>query len=134
MVKAQHSPKANRLKARVAIARELRRVETEAEQTAWRLLRGLRLKGFKFRRQHPVGNVIVDFCCPQRRLVLELDGSVHSQPSRAAGDRRRDDYLKRLGYRVLRFPNGIVLTDPDAFMEKIMDCVSSLPNVFPGDL
>ena len=58
-------------------ARDLRKTETESEQAAWRLFRSIRFKGFKFRRQHPLGQYIVDFYCPQRRLVVELDGSVH---------------------------------------------------------
>ena len=61
----------------IARARELRRNETESEEIAWRLLRGLRVKGFRFRRQYAVGQYIVDFCCPQQRLIVELDGSAH---------------------------------------------------------
>ena len=71
-------------------ARDLRQKETESERTAWYLLRSLRFKGFKFRRQHPIGQFIVDFCCPQRHLIVELDGSVHRQPSQAKWDLRRD--------------------------------------------
>jgi len=114
-------------------AHELRRTATEAEQTAWRLLRTLRPSGFTFRRQHPVGRCVVDFCCPQKRLVLELDGSVHAQPSQTARDARRDKYLKRLGYTVIRLPNGIVLSAPEEFMKRVLNRVSVLPGVFTDD-
>ncbi len=65
---------------------------------------------------------------------VELEGSVHAQPSQAARDARRDNYLKRLGYGVLRLPDGSVLEAPDEFMRRVEDCVWSLPNVFTGDL
>ena len=102
--------------AQIAKARELRRNETESEEVAWRLLRTLRLNGFKFRRQHAVGQYIVDFCCPQRRLIVELDGGVHAQPSQTKRDTSRDAELKRRGYTVTRFPNGIVLEAPELFL------------------
>ena len=70
----------------IAHARELRQTATEAEQVAWQLLRKLRPAGFSFRRQHPVGRCVVDFCCPLKRLILELDGSVHGQQSQARRD------------------------------------------------
>jgi very-short-patch-repair endonuclease len=116
--------------AQITRARELRQTSTEAEQTAWRLLRTLRAAGFTFRRQHPVGKCVVDFCCPQKHLVLELDGSVHAQPSQARRDARRDRYLERLGYTVFRLPNGIVVSAPEEFVKRVLNRVSALPNVF----
>ena len=123
-----------RSEAQVARARELRRNETESEEAAWRLLRTLRFNGFKFRRQHAVGRYIVDFCCPQRRLIVELDGSVHAQPSQTKRDTSRDAELKRMGYTVTRFPNGIVLEAPELFVEKVLDVAWSLPNALTGEL
>jgi len=111
-------------------ARELRACQTAAEQAAWYLLRSLRLKGFKFRRQHPVGPYIADFCCPQHRFIVELDGSVHGQPSQAKRDECRDTYLKNRGYDVLRLSNGIVLEAPELCVEKVLRRVGSLPEIF----
>ena len=111
-------------------ARELRIDQTEAEQAAWYLLRSLRLKGFKFRRQHPVGPYIADFCCPQHRFIVELDGSVHGQPSQAKRDACRDAYLKNRGFDVLRPSIGIVLEAMELFVEKVLRLVWSLPEVF----
>ncbi len=108
-------------------ARELRRWSTEAEQAAWYVLRKLRLKGFRFRRQHPVGPYIADFFCRERRLIVELDGSVHGQPSQARRDAQRDAYLKALGYTVLRISNGMVLEAPELFVEKVVAMGWSLP-------
>ena len=111
-------------------ARDLRQSETESEKEAWRLLRTSRFKGFKFRRQQPLGHYIVDFYCPQRRLVVELDGSVHGQPSQARRDTRRDAELERMGCTVARFSNGMVLNAPDLFVEKVLDLVRSLTVAF----
>ncbi len=93
-------------------ARELRQTPTETEQAAWHLLRGLRSRGFKFRRQYPVGPYIADFCCTELRLIVELDGSVHGQPSWARSDARRDAHLKSMGYTVLRFPQRYCSSGP----------------------
>ena len=123
-VKTQYPYRKTRSLARTAgqidKARELRRTPTETERAAWYLLRGLRARGFTFRRQHPVGLYIADFCCMERRLIVELDGSVHGQPSRARSDALRDAHLKSMGYTVLRFPNGIVLQAPDLFEQKVL--------------
>ncbi|MGO8819580.1 MAG: endonuclease domain-containing protein [Terriglobia bacterium] len=108
-------------------ARELRRSSTEAEQAAWHLLRKLRLKGFWFRPQHPVGPYIADFCCRERRLIVELDGSVHGQPSQANRDAQRDAYLKALGNTVLRVSHGKVFEAPELFVEKVVAMGWSLP-------
>jgi very-short-patch-repair endonuclease len=115
---------AGRNSAQIARARALRKTSTAAEQAAWRLLRGLRSEGFTFRRQHPVGKCVVDFGCPQKRLVLELDGSVHAQPSQARRDARRDRYLGRLGYTVLCLPNGVVLSAPEEFLKRVLNRVT----------
>ena len=119
---------------RITRARDLRRTATEAERIAWRLLRSLRSRGLKFRRQHPIGSWIADFCCPQRGLVVELDGSVHGQPSQARRDTQRDKALKQAGYTVLRLPNGIVFEDPEAFVRKVLERAEALPNSFTGEL
>jgi very-short-patch-repair endonuclease len=101
--------------------RELRRHETEAEKRAWHLLRARRA-GLKFRRQFPVGSFVVDFYCFEARLAVELDGSAHSQPNQMKKDHAKDGYLTQLGIQVLRLPNGLVLQDPDQFVEKIREC------------
>ena len=101
-------------------ARELRQTPTEAERVAWHMLRGLRFRGYKFRRQHPVGPYIADFCCTELRLIVELDGSVHGQPSQARSVAQRDTHLKSMGYTVLRLSNSIVLQAPDLFVQEVV--------------
>ena len=115
-----------RTQQQIERARELRQTATEAEQIAWRLLRSFRRDGFVFRRQQPVERYVVDFCCPEERLIIELDGSVHAQPSQVARDAKRDDWLRRLGYTVARFPNGIVLSAPEEFVKRISSLLAGL--------
>jgi very-short-patch-repair endonuclease len=102
--------------------RELRRKQTEAEKAAWELLRGRRL-GTKFRRQCRVDKWIVDFYCFEHRLAIELDGGIHSQPSQMWKDAAKEDYLRTLGIRLLRIPNGLVLEDPEEFARKVRGAV-----------
>jgi uroporphyrinogen-III synthase len=104
--------------------RELRRDETKAERIAWSLLRGRRCDGLKFRRQVAIENYVVDFYCFDRRLAVELDGSIHSQPSQHRRDRPKDRFLKRLGVRVLRLPNGLVMQAPEEFVRKTIEAAS----------
>ncbi len=89
--------------------KELRTHGTHAEAVLWLALRKSGLRGRKFRRQHGIGPFIVDFYCPAERLILELDGSVHDDPLRAAYDRDRQRAIETLGLRVLRIPNRAVL-------------------------
>ena len=76
------------------------------------------MKGFKFRRQQPIGRYIVDFFCSENRFVIELDGGHHS--GQVEADQRRTDFLTKAGYRVLRFWDNEVLTDTEAVLQKII--------------
>ena len=97
-------------------ARGLRRNQTDAERALWQHLRGKRLQGFKFRRQHPYGRYILDFVCLEARLVIELDGGQHQG---SVNDRERDAWLQAQGFQILRFWNHDVLTQPDTVLERL---------------
>ena len=96
-----------------ANARRMRKALTEAELKLWNALRAHRLMGLGFRRQVPISDYIVDFACPSRRLVVELDGSQHGERGIATYDTIRTTQLEQLGWTVLRFWNDDVLTDID---------------------
>jgi len=98
-------------------ARRLRRDQTEAERRLWARLRDRQLGGAKFRRQHPIGRFITDFCCPEYGLVVELDGGQHATQMEA--DRRRSEFLSQQGYRVLRFWDNEVMEDIEAVLEQV---------------
>lgn len=100
-----------------ALARSLRANQTDAERRLWSLLRSRQLNGLKFRRQHLIGSYIVDFCCAEHRLVVELDGGQHADEVQK--DERRTQRLNEEGYRVLRFWNHEVLTETAAMVEAI---------------
>src|SRR2546425_3928171 len=100
-------------------AKRLRRDETDAERKLWMRLRDRQLNGLKFRRQQPIGRYIVDFFCPEHRLVIELDGGHHADQIQA--DQRRTEFLNKVGYRVLRFWDNDVLTEPESVLQKIAD-------------
>ena len=104
-------------------ARALRQQMTESEYQLWFLLRGRRLEGCKFRRQHPIGPFVADFACIAHRLIVELDGGQHAE-ARAAHDARRTAWLEAQGWRVLRFWNDQVHSTPDEVIEAIRTALS----------
>ena len=104
----------------LANARRLRCNQTDVERLLWSRLRARQLQGEKFRRQYPVGNYIVDFCCPDKHLVIELDGGQHAQQQQA--DEYRTAMLMRQGYRVLRFWNNNVIDNLDGVLARIAGC------------
>ncbi len=102
-------------------ATELRRNTTDAERRLWAALRGRRLEGYKFRRQHPIGRFIVDFACTKHHLVIEADGGQHDESS---SDARRTAWLESRGWRVLRFWDNDVLANTDGVVSTIPQAVS----------
>ncbi len=98
-------------------ARQLRQTETHAETLLWQYLRMRTSTGFKWRRQHPIGQFIVDFYCAEHHLIVELDGPVHDE--QIERDAERNTLLERSGYRVLRFRNEAVEADVQAVINAI---------------
>src|SRR4051794_15559899 len=82
---------------KLALARQFRQQPTHSEAIAWQLLRNRRILGLKFRRQQVIAGFIVDFYCAAARLVLELDGKVHEDPSTRERDARRTEVLMQRG-------------------------------------
>ena len=85
----------------------------------WTFLKGSKLDGRKFRRQHSVGPFILDFYCPSERLCIEIDGGVHDTPTASMNDQDRDQYLLDLGIRVLRFTNKEVMDGLEGVLDEI---------------
>src|SRR5438552_2432962 len=105
------------------LSKRLRRTQTDAERKLWMRLRDRQLNGLKFRRQQPIGRYIVDFFCPEHRLVIELDGGHHADQIQA--DKRRTEFLTEAGYRVLRFWDHEVLNDTALVLQQIFDTVNN---------
>jgi very-short-patch-repair endonuclease len=102
------------------IAAGLRRQATPAEELVWKQLRGKRLRGLRFRRQHVLHGYIVDFYCHEMRLCIELDGAPHLEPVQKTKDAERDFDLKFKGYRVLRMMNEDVIHNIPEFLREIL--------------
>ena len=98
-------------------ARRLRAESTHAEDQLWGLLRGRRFEGFKFRRQAPVAGKIVDFLCPELKLVIELDGGIHDL--KIVEDAERELLIAEAGFLVLRSGNEAFLRNPNILLEAI---------------
>jgi very-short-patch-repair endonuclease len=99
--------------------RELRQSSTYAEKILWEYLRSRKLDGLKFRRQHPLDNFIADFYCHEKKLVVELDGSVHDIKENAEYDEHRTYILGGSGIKVIRFRNEEVMKNIAFVLNKI---------------
>ena len=104
-------------------ARGLRRRQTDAERRLWARLRDRRLQGAKFSRQVPIGAYVVDFCCRELKVIVELDGGQHAVQARS--DTERTVFLEALGYLMLRFWDNDALANTDGVLQRIVETVSS---------
>ena len=110
-------------------ARRLRQDMTDAEQKLWQALRAHRFRGVGFRRQAPLGPYIADFVCHALKLVIEVDGGQHSGSAR---DARRDEWMAREGYEVLRFWNNEVLGNLEGVLDRIGREIAAAPPPQPS--
>jgi len=99
-------------------ARNLRRNQTDAELALWQLLRAKRMKGLKFRRQHPIPPYIVDFICTERKLIIEEDGGQHANA--VEYDQKRTTFLESKDYTVIRFWNNKILSNIEGVYEVLL--------------
>lgn len=109
-------------------AKTMRAVPTDSEHRLWQHLRAGRLPKFKFRRQQPLGNYIVDFVCLEARLIVELDGGQHHG---SASDIARDAWLTSQGFVVLRFWNNEVFGNLEGVVERILVQLQATPSPQP---
>lgn len=107
-------------------AENMRKNPTEAESAMWEMLRGKNLDA-KFRRQHIIGDYIVDFVCLDKQLVVEIDGGYHNDPEQQKLDRQRTNFLQSKGFSVLRFTNEEVIGNTDETLTIIRNALKYLP-------
>jgi very-short-patch-repair endonuclease len=100
-------------------ARLLRKKATEPERILWRRLRNRNFGGYKFRRQHPFQDYVLDFYCPSAKLAIELDGGGHDYHRKQIRDARRSEFMARQGIVVLRFWNHQVRQELDSVLRSI---------------
>ena len=104
-------------------AKQLHRNMTPAEVKLWARLRAHRLEGIHFRNQHAIGNYVVDFYAPRKKLIIELDGSQHLEQE--AYDKERTEYLESKGYTVLRLWNNNVMNEIESVIRAIIQAMES---------
>ena len=114
-------------------SRQLRNSMTEAERLFWSRVRGKQLSGAQFYRQRIIGDYIVDFYCPQAKLVVEIDGAQHYEGWGAENDAIRDDYLRGQGLKVLRFSNREVVENMVGVPETVRGQIPLNPPLSKGD-
>ncbi|MDP3740845.1 MAG: endonuclease domain-containing protein, partial [bacterium] len=100
-------------------SKALRANQTPWEAKLWLHLRGHRFNGLKFKRQVPVGDYIADFCCDEKKLVIELDGGQHSEARVSLADTEKENYIRKEGYTIVRFWNNEVDSNLDGVLETI---------------
>lgn len=107
----------------IEFARLQRRTANEFASTVWQWVRNRNCCGQKFRREVPIPPYTVDFCCLELKLIIEVDGAPHLTPAGQAYDARRDRWLRKQGYRVVRIPGFAVLKDPDRVWKVLCEIV-----------
>lgn len=109
-------------------ANENRHQPTEAEKVLWQMLSDKSLMGYKFRRQHIIGQYIADFACLETRLIIEIDGKYHFANEQIEEDRIRTEILNKYGYTVIRFTNEEVLCNLETTIKRIKEACSAPPS------
>ena len=106
------------------LAKKLRREQTDAEQVLWNIFRELRNSGIRFRRQHPVGEYIVDFINLEKKLIIEVDGGQHNEELMRRKEEKRTLWLESEGYKVFRFWNNDVLENREGVFHIIQEVLN----------
>jgi len=107
----------------IEFARAERASANEFASTVWQWIRNRQICGQKFRREYPIPPYTADFCCVELKLILESDGAGHFTGEGRERDRERDEFLERLGYRVVRIAGYDVVREPGACLERIRRAV-----------
>lgn len=107
-------------------AKRLRREMPGAEMIRWSWLRKRGARGYRFRRQHPIGPYIADFACVEQKLIVEVDGATHWAPEQKAHDARRTEFLEARGWTIVRVTNPDVYKNLDGVARLIL---ANLPSV-----
>ena len=114
-------------------ARILRNKMTKAEIILWSRIRSRQLYGYKFRRQQAILDYIVDFYCHDLKLIIEVDGDIHSLPEIVESDKHRDKILKINGYHIIHFSNHEIETNLNHSLLKLKSVISAFLSPSQGD-
>ncbi len=118
------------LKSRESNRKLLRQRMTKAEKILWARIRNRQI-GFKFRRQYGIGKYIVDYCCPELELIIEIDGNVHFYKENESADRERQRFLEKLGFKIIRYTNINAIYNIESVLNDLsqkINLISPHPN------
>lgn len=107
-------------------ARNLRKKQTLQEQHLWSILRNRQFYGLKFKRQVPIGLYVVDFCCNEKKVIIEIDGGQHNETRNIMYDNKRTTFLEAEGYKVIRFWNNEIDNNIEGVYKKLMQEILNL--------
>ncbi|MFC2131855.1 endonuclease domain-containing protein [Bacteroidota bacterium] len=113
------------------LAKELRNDPTHAEKSLWYALRGKQVKGYDFHRQKPLGNFIYDFYSYALKLVIEVDGISHETDEVKQNDKVKDEYIRSVGFNILRFTDEEVLGNPNKVVSEIEEYIAEFERHTP---
>ena len=105
----------------INLAKNLRKNITKQEYKLWNIIRAGRFYGYKFKRQTPIGNYIVDFVCKETKIIIEIDGGQHNEGVNIQADTERTEYLNSKGYKVYRFWNNEIDKNIDGVYLKLKE-------------
>lgn len=113
------------MKTQVRKARNLRHNMTDAEKRLWSKLRNRQLNNRKFRRQVPKGPYILDFYCPEKKIVIEVDGGQHYLEDTIEYDNNRTTFLLKCELYILRYSNNDILNNIDSVLQDILNHIGN---------
>lgn len=112
-------------------SRQLRKNMTLQERKLWNIIKDRQFFGYRFRRQFPIGQYIVDFICREKKIILEIDGGQHNEDINIYYDNKRTEYLMSEGYKVIRFWNNDIDNNIEGVYEKLKEIFVIDNNITP---
>ena len=112
-------------------SRQLRKNMTPQEKKLWSVIRNRQFFGYRFRRQFPIGQYIVDFICREKKIIIEIDGGQHNEDINIYYDNKRTEYLMTEGYNVIRFWNNDIDKNIYGVYEKLKEVFEIGKNITP---
>ena len=119
------------MKEQIEKSRQLRKNMTPQERKLWCIIRNRQFFGYRFRRQFPLGQYIVDFICREKKIIIEIDGGQHNEIKNIQYDNERTEYLISEGYKVLRFWNNDIDKNIGGVYEKLKEAFEIGGNITP---
>ena len=119
------------MKEQIENSRQLRKNMTSQERKLWCIIRNRQFYGYRFRRQFPLGQYIVDFICREKKIIIEIDGGQHNEIKNIQYDNKRTEYLISEGYKVMRFWNNDIDKNISGVYEKLKEVFEIGENITP---